>query len=74
MILNAEVTVIDLNCLELIIDCRIDKHVYCVISIYNHRYGFTLLNHRVHSAIDDIIGPIARAGLAEVAPPAEEAN
>ena len=72
--LNAQVIVIDLNCLELIINCRIDNHVYCAISMYYHRSGYTLLNRRVHSFIDDITGPIARVGSAEAVQPAEEAN
>ena len=35
---------------------------------------YTLLNRRVHSVIDDIIGQVARPDIAEAATPAEEAN
>ena len=42
--------------------------------MYYHIFVYTLLNHRVHSVIDDITGPVARAGIAEAAPLAEEAN
>ena len=42
--------------------------------MYYHRYVCTLLNYRVHTVIDDITGPVARAYTAEVAPLAEEAN
>ena len=42
--------------------------------MYYHRFVYTLLNSRVHSAIDDITSPVARAGIAEAAPPEEEAN
>ena len=41
--------------------------------MYYHRSGYTLLNRRVHSVTDDITSPVARAGHAEAAPPAEEA-
>ena len=44
------------------------------INMYYHRDVYTLLNRLVHSVIDDIIGPVARAGSAEAAPPVEEAN
>ena len=39
-----------------------------------HRIVYTLLNRRVHSVIDDITGPVARAGSVEAEPLAEEAN
>ena len=35
---------------------------------------YTLLNRRVHSVIDDVIGPVACAGPAEATPPAEKPN
>ena len=35
---------------------------------------YILLNRRVHSVIDDIIGQVAHPDIAEAAPPAEEAN
>ena len=35
---------------------------------------YILLNRRVHSAINDIIGQIARPDDIEVAPPVEEAH
>ena len=44
------------------------------ISMYYYRSVYTLWNRRVHSVIDDITGPVARAGPAEAALPAEEAN
>ena len=34
----------------------------------------TLLNHHVHSVIDDITCPVAGTGTAEAMPPTEEAN
>ena len=42
--------------------------------MYYHRFVHTLLDRRAHSVIDDITGPVARAGNAETAPPAEKAN
>ena len=39
-----------------------------------HRSGYILLNHHVHSIIDDITDPVARVGPAEATPPADEAN
>ena len=35
---------------------------------------YTLLNHRVHSVIDDITGQVARFSGSETAPPTEETN
>ena len=49
----------------------ISMFVKC-ICMYYHRSLYTLWNHRVHSVIDDITGPVACAGEAE--PLAEEAN
>ena len=67
---NVWVTVIDLNCLELLIVELINRF----ISMYYHRFVYTLLNRNVHSVIDDITGLVARAGTTETALPAEEAN
>lgn len=47
------------------------RQVKCVVSMCNHRSIYTLLNCRIHSVIDDIIGPTARAGHAQATAPAD---
>ena len=42
--------------------------------MYYHRNMYTLLNRRVHNAIDGIAGLVAHAGLTEAAPPVENAH
>ena len=54
-----------------IIDCSIDEHV---LSMYYHRFFYTLLNRRVHGIIDDRKGPVGLTGVEEAQPSEEEAN
>ena len=45
-----------------------------MLNTWYHRIVYTLLNHRVHSVIDDITGQVARSSGTETAPPTEETN
>ena len=62
-----------MNCLGLL-SLLIIALINRFINMYHHIIVYTLLNRPVHTVIDDITGPIARAGSAEVAPPAHDAN
>ena len=59
-----------MNCLGLFIVELVNGFIY----MYYHRSVYTLLNRCVHSIIDDITGPAARASTAEAAPPAKNAS
>ena len=68
---NVYGTVIGLNCLKsLIVELMINRF----ISMYCHRFVYTLLNRHVHSVIDGITGPVTRADSIEVTLPAQDAN